>query len=108
MKCFAYKHLLIAAEPLNTGGFHWPVTCSTKWHTIQDCFVFDCPGLRFLPTQFVKAVTAPRRPSLEEYRMKSLLRVLFVVALFCGVASHAHASVVDFHVQVLDPVNVCI
>ena len=33
--------------------------------------------------------------------MKYLLRVLFVLALFCGVASHAHAS--NFHAQVLDP-----
>jgi len=40
--------------------------------------------------------------------MKSLLRVLFVLALFCGLASHAHASGVDFHVQVLDPANICI
>jgi hypothetical protein len=40
--------------------------------------------------------------------MKSLLRVVFVLALFCGFASHAHASGVDFTVQVLDPANVCI
>jgi hypothetical protein len=33
--------------------------------------------------------------------MKYLLRVLFILALFCGVTSHAHAS--DFHAQVLDP-----
>jgi hypothetical protein len=38
--------------------------------------------------------------------MKSLLRVLFILALFCGVSSFAHADEVDFHVQVLDP-NVC-
>jgi hypothetical protein len=38
--------------------------------------------------------------------MKYLLRVLFVLALFCGVTSHARAAGVDFHVQVLDP-NVC-
>ena len=36
--------------------------------------------------------------------MKSLLRVLFILALFCGFSSHAHAVGVDFHVQVLDPV----
>jgi hypothetical protein len=36
--------------------------------------------------------------------MKYLLRVLFVLALFCGITSHARASEVDFHVQVLDPV----
>jgi len=39
--------------------------------------------------------------------MKSLLRVLFILALFCGFAGHAHASGVDFHVQVLDPANIC-
>jgi hypothetical protein len=39
--------------------------------------------------------------------MKSLLRVLFILALFCGFASHAHAVGVDFHVQVLDPPNFC-
>jgi hypothetical protein len=38
--------------------------------------------------------------------MKYLLRVLFVLALFFGVSSHARAAAVDFHVQVLDP-NVC-
>jgi hypothetical protein len=37
--------------------------------------------------------------------MKYLLRVLFVLALFCGVTSHARAAV-DFHVQVLDPICV--
>jgi hypothetical protein len=36
--------------------------------------------------------------------MKYLLRVLFVLALFCGATSHARAAGVDFHVQVLDPV----
>jgi hypothetical protein len=36
--------------------------------------------------------------------MKSLLRVLFILVLFCGVSSFAHAASVDFHVQVLDPV----
>jgi hypothetical protein len=36
--------------------------------------------------------------------MKYLLRVLFVLALFCGITSHARAAGVDFHVQVLDPV----
>ena len=39
--------------------------------------------------------------------MKSLLRVLFILALFCGFAGHAKASSVDFHVQVLDPTNFC-
>jgi hypothetical protein len=39
--------------------------------------------------------------------MKYLLRVLFVLALFCGFTSHARAVGVDFHVQVLDPPNVC-
>jgi hypothetical protein len=39
--------------------------------------------------------------------MKYLLRVLFVLALFCGFTSHARAVGVDFHVQVLDPTNVC-
>jgi hypothetical protein len=39
--------------------------------------------------------------------MKSLLRVLFILALFCGFAGHAHAVGVDFHVQVLDPTNFC-
>jgi hypothetical protein len=33
--------------------------------------------------------------------MKYLLRVLFILALFCGVTSHARAD--SFHVQVLDP-----
>src|SRR5271170_6547655 len=42
-------------------------------------------------------------PSLEEYRMKHLLRVLFILALFCGVASPARAA----HLQVLDPANNC-
>jgi hypothetical protein len=37
--------------------------------------------------------------------MKYLFRVLFVLALFLGLSSHAKA--VDFHVQVLDP-NVCV
>jgi hypothetical protein len=35
--------------------------------------------------------------------MKYLLRVLFILALFCGVASHARAQGANFHVQVLDP-----
>jgi hypothetical protein len=35
--------------------------------------------------------------------MKYLLRVLFVLALFVGFSSHAHAAGVDFHAQVLDP-----
>ena len=39
--------------------------------------------------------------------MKHLLRVLFILALFCGFTSHARASGVDFHVQVLDPTNFC-
>jgi len=39
--------------------------------------------------------------------MKYLLRVLFVLALFCGITSHARAAGVDFHVQVLDPTNMC-
>ena len=38
--------------------------------------------------------------------MKHLLRVLFILALLCGVSSFARASAVDFHVQVLDP-NIC-
>jgi hypothetical protein len=33
--------------------------------------------------------------------MKYLLRILFVLALFCGVTSHAHAS--NFHVGAVDP-----
>lgn len=39
--------------------------------------------------------------------MKSLLRVLFILGLFCGIVSHARATGVDFHVQVLDPTNFC-
>jgi hypothetical protein len=39
--------------------------------------------------------------------MKYLLRVLFILALSCGFASHARANGVDFHVQVLDPTNFC-
>ena len=40
--------------------------------------------------------------------MKHLLRICFVMALFCGLAPLAHAQRgVDFHVQVLDP-NICI
>jgi hypothetical protein len=39
--------------------------------------------------------------------MKHLLRVLFILALSCGFASHARANGVDFHVQVLDPTNIC-
>ena len=38
--------------------------------------------------------------------MKYLLRVLFILALLCGVSSFARASAIDFHVQVLDP-NFC-
>jgi hypothetical protein len=37
--------------------------------------------------------------------MKSLFRILFVLALICGFAPHAKAA--DFHVQVLDP-NICL
>src|SRR3954453_23045243 len=92
VKRFAYGDLLIATEPLIPLVPHWPVTCTAERYTIQDCFVLDCPALRFLPTQLVKAPFLRRRAqNLEEYRMKSLLRVLFVLALFCGVASHAHA-----------------
>jgi hypothetical protein len=40
--------------------------------------------------------------------MKYLLRVLFILALSCGFASHARAIAVDFHMQVLDPANICI
>lgn len=39
--------------------------------------------------------------------MKPLFRILFIVALFCGVSSFARASAVNFHVQVLDP-NICV
>jgi hypothetical protein len=39
--------------------------------------------------------------------MKHLLRVLFILALFCGVSSVAHADSIDFHVEVLDPANSC-
>jgi hypothetical protein len=39
--------------------------------------------------------------------MKYLLRVLFILTLSCGFASHARANGVDFHVQVLDPTNFC-
>jgi type 1 fimbria pilin len=46
---------------------------------------------------------APSHPSLEELPMKSFLRVLFILALFCGVSSFAHAAEIDFHAQVLDP-----
>jgi hypothetical protein len=35
--------------------------------------------------------------------MKYLVRVLFILALLCGVTSHARAVGVDFHAQVLDP-----
>ena len=35
--------------------------------------------------------------------MKLLLRVLFILALFCGVTSIARADAVDFHTQILDP-----
>jgi hypothetical protein len=38
--------------------------------------------------------------------MKYLLRVLFILALFCAFSSVARADGVDFHVQVLDP-NAC-
>jgi hypothetical protein len=37
--------------------------------------------------------------------MKYLLRVLFVLALYCGFSNQAQG--VSYHVQVLDPVNVC-
>jgi hypothetical protein len=39
--------------------------------------------------------------------MKYLLRVLFILALFCAFGSHARAESVNFHVQVLDPANSC-
>jgi len=39
--------------------------------------------------------------------MKHLLRVLFILALSCGASSVAHASSIDFHVEVLDPANSC-
>jgi hypothetical protein len=39
--------------------------------------------------------------------MKNLLRVLFILVLSCGFANHARAAGVDFHVQVLDPPNLC-
>jgi hypothetical protein len=39
--------------------------------------------------------------------MKQLLRISFVLALFLGFASNAHATGVNFHVQVLDP-NICV
>jgi hypothetical protein len=35
--------------------------------------------------------------------MKHLLRVLFILALFCGISSIARADAVDFHTQILDP-----
>jgi hypothetical protein len=35
--------------------------------------------------------------------MKHLLRALFILALFCGVANVARADLVDFHTQILDP-----
>jgi hypothetical protein len=35
--------------------------------------------------------------------MKHLLRVLFILALFCGVTSIARADEIDFHTQILDP-----
>jgi hypothetical protein len=38
--------------------------------------------------------------------MKYLLSVLFVLALFCGVTSSAHAQ--NFHVGVVDPDNGCV
>jgi hypothetical protein len=46
---------------------------------------------------------APSQLSLEELPMKSFLRVLFILVLFCGVSSFAHADGFDFHAQVLDP-----
>jgi hypothetical protein len=36
--------------------------------------------------------------------MKYLLRVLFILTLFCGVTSIARAAGIDFHTQILDPV----
>jgi hypothetical protein len=39
--------------------------------------------------------------------MKHLLRVFFILAVFCGFVSSAKGAGVDFHVQVLDP-NVCV
>src|SRR5882757_2727213 len=53
-------------------------------------------------------VSAPPRPIFGGIRMKYLLRVLFILALFCGFTSHARAVGVDFRVQVLDPANVCV
>jgi hypothetical protein len=60
-----------------------------------------CSGLS-LPNLFVMNHRATA-PSLEEYRMKYLLRVLFILALFCSVTSPARAA----HLQVLDPSNTC-
>ncbi|MCU1251242.1 MAG: hypothetical protein JWQ49_4271 [Edaphobacter sp.] len=39
--------------------------------------------------------------------MKYLLRVLFILVLSCGFTTNARAVGVDYHVQVLDPTNVC-
>jgi hypothetical protein len=39
--------------------------------------------------------------------MKFLLRVLFILALFCAFTSHARASAIDFHSTVLDPPPFC-
>ena len=39
--------------------------------------------------------------------MKQLLCVLFILALFCGIPTHARADAINFHVQVLDPANTC-
>jgi hypothetical protein len=39
--------------------------------------------------------------------MKYLLRVLFILAVFCGFSGSARAAGIDFHVQVLDP-NICV
>jgi hypothetical protein len=57
----------------------------------------------------VKAFDDSKRLCAHLWRdteMKHLFRVLFCLALACGVASHARAQ--DFHVQVLDPMNMCV
>jgi len=80
-------------------------------NNVQVRFTKQCPGINVSPPCGERAgesfwrFKAPLRSSLEDMEMKHLFRVLFCLALFCGVASHARGQ--NFHVQVLDPTNMC-
>jgi hypothetical protein len=61
--------------------------------------------MRFCRTPAVHFASAPIFGGITE--MKYLLRVLFVLSLVCGCASHARAQGLNFHSTVLDPPPTC-